>query len=117
MKKLVLLLFVLPLVFISCSDDIEDSLNGTKWVAQDSDKYGEETITLKFKKSTFTLDYVWIDYEDKDENENESYSGTYTYDYPTIILDYGDDKQELTVINKKQITMSDGGETLIFKKK
>lgn len=77
MKKILFsLLFVLPLTFISCSDDDDnsESLNGTTWV-NDEEGYME----LKFKKTEFTWKFEYGEETDND-------AGTYVYNPPIVSM-------------------------------
>lgn len=111
MKKLLLLLFVFPL-FLSCSSDDEDSLNGTTWEANEVDGTFIYKMTFKFQKSTFN----YSGYEDWDGKIIDiSGVGTYTYDHPNVILTFESGDREYGVISGSKMEIKESGD--VFEKK
>jgi len=100
MKKTIILLFALSLIFTGCTKKEELSLNGTVW--KGTEKTEQQggwtyiyTYTLIFQKSTFT--YIDNSYCVNDTSANWSMTteGTYVYEHPKVTLimsdpDYGE---------------------------
>lgn len=110
-KYLFLLLAMLPMLFVSCSSDDDEtaSLKGTTWVCPDE---GEGVRTLVFNKTEFL-------YTLQSKEETESVKGTYTYNPPLITLTSKDPKtnKEETMtgsINKDKLSI---GEIVYTKQK
>lgn len=90
MKKLLLLLLILPF-FAACNSNDEnqsDSLDGTTWVF--SEMNGNEIAyesTLRFQQE----EYIYLGFEMIGSDKQEfSGSGTYTYNAPTLTMIQGD---------------------------
>jgi hypothetical protein len=110
-KYLFLLLAMLPILFVACSSDDDEtaSLKGTTWVCSDKD---EGVRTLVFNKTEFL-------YTLNSDQETVSIKGTYTYNPPLITLTGKDPKtnKEETMtgsINKDKLSI---GEIVYTKQK
>lgn len=105
MKKLLLLLLVLPFMFGSCSsDDDEQSLNGTTWEANEVDGSFTYKMTYKFQKSTFNYSGYEIWNGDKIDISGV---GTYTYDHPNVILTFDDGEKVQGVISSSKMIVDE----------
>lgn len=84
-KKLLTIVAALVALFtgVSCTDDIESSLDGTVWVVEHSD---DEYSELKFfEREAYETDY-------RRELIVSKVRYAYDYDYPTVML-YPDDDE------------------------
>ena len=138
MKKLFAILSAtVALCLVSCTKDGNGSgllggdsnggLNGTTWVASGTFTEGgisfEESLTLKFQASTFTMTEV-VTYQGQ-QYPSDPVSGTYTLSGSKVTLtakddETGKDVQSVGTISGNKMTFSgdDGlnGETLVFVK-
>lgn len=88
-KKLLTIVaaFVALFTGVSCSDDIESSLDGTVWVVEHSDYHSDDEYSeLKF----FEREAYETDYRQGLIVSTVRYA--YDYDYPTVMLYPDDDK-------------------------
>lgn len=123
MKNLLFaLLFTIPLFFVGCSseDDDSDSLDGTVWVADSSIDEISAVITLTFRKSSFEMSGETINYTPKMTIE---VAGTYTYSGNKVILiadgiDPSENEMTFTINGNKMTSSPDeNGDSVIFTKK
>jgi hypothetical protein len=110
MKKLLLLLLIIPFVFGSCSKD-DESLDGTTWEAYENEDGYIYKSTVIFSKST----YNESGYEEYNGRRSEfSGTGTYTYDHPNVI--FTEDRDTYTgIISGNKMTVGEDGIVYIKK--
>jgi hypothetical protein len=106
MKKIITLLIALPILFVGCSKEDSDSLDGTVWRAEkeferinlpsypgepvpESTKIEEEYM-FSFTKLTVTLKVNTTEYLPEGERQySNEHQGDYRYEHPEIILNVG----------------------------
>ena len=83
MRKLLLLLSFMMLLFVTSCKDEKDSLDGTIWKWSYSEPGYSESITFVFGESTFEMHATATGV---DAPEAETIPGNYTYDEPNVLL-------------------------------
>ena len=83
MKKLLLLLSFVMLLFVTSCKDEKDSLDGTIWKWSYSEPGYSESITFAFSESTFEMHATATG---DGAPAPETITGEYTYDEPNVLL-------------------------------
>lgn len=113
MKKLLLFLLMLPLVFGACSKVDEESLNGTTWDLYENKDGVITNITLSFSETTY---YV-LGFEEYSGGRYEfSSSGTYTYNHPDVTFTADGDTYKGKISGNKLTVYGDEGSETYTKK-
>lgn len=113
MKTKLFLFVAILLLATSCSndDDNYNELNGTVWVNY-SPEY-DETLTITFQSTTFTVKDIFSDDNKKDE---KNLVGTYSCSGNSVIMKNSTYSNSGTLDGNKLTLINDDGEPILFNK-
>jgi hypothetical protein len=119
MKKfLYLSMVVITMLFVSCTEDFTDpkALSGTTWRCSDFSSISDYSTTseyIEFRFTSTTAVEGWS--KEKNATVQQGWTGSYSVKGNVLTITSEGDTQSLT-IDKKTMTMSLGGISLVFNK-